>query len=366
MRREFASDLYLEDIKVVSRIEIQKFGRAVFFYELENGKILGSEFQKMNKNIHCECGKVSTIKKINPERKYVCRHCGTSGEKNPMYGNSFYKSWVRKYGKEIADKKMEDHSNKTKGDKNHFFGKNHSDEQKNKWSIDTKGRYSGGKNPMSGRSVYSLWVEKYGEDKAKELLNSQSYKMSEIMKGEGNSMYGKSVESIWGKKYNKEEIEKKCSIRYKKIQETFTEKRNSGEWAEIRKKISTSLKNREITSEHRINLRKSLLKYISKNFPEGKGFQPFFNTSACVYFDKISKENNINIQHALNGGEYHIKELGYFVDGYDKENNTIYEYDESFHFNIDGSLKEKDVMRQKEIEDFLKCKFIRIKQTKNQ
>jgi hypothetical protein len=71
-------------------------------------------------------------------------------------------------------------------------------------------------------------------------------------------------------------------------------------------------------------------------------------------------ESGINIQHAENGGEFHIKELGYWVDGYDKENNTVYEWDEKSHY-INGELREKDLIRQKEIKAFLNCKFIRIR-----
>ena len=75
--------------------------------------------------------------------------------------------------------------------------------------------------------------------------------------------------------------------------------------------------------------------------------------------------NNIYIQHAMNGGEYYIKELGYWLDGYDKLNNIVYEYDEAFHFDKYGKLLEKDIIRQNEIIDFLKCKFIRIKYNDN-
>ena len=42
-------------------------------------------------------------------------------------------------------------------------------------------------------------------------------------------------------------------------------------------------------------------------------------------------------------------------------NNKVYEYDERHHFNVDGNLKEKDICRQQEIEEFLKCNFIRIR-----
>ena len=53
--------------------------------------------------------------------------------------------------------------------------------------------------------------------------------------------------------------------------------------------------------------------------------------------------------------------MGYWVDGYDKENNIILEIDESHHFDIYGNLIEKGIIRQKEIENFLSCKFIRLK-----
>lgn len=61
----------------------------------------------------------------------------------------------------------------------------------------------------------------------------------------------------------------------------------------------------------------------------------------------------------MNGGEYYIRELGYWVDGYDEINNTVYEFDEKYH--IIKSQSRKDINRQEEIEKHLKCKFIRIK-----
>jgi len=101
---------------------------------------------------------------------------------------------------------------------------------------------------------------------------------------------------------------------------------------------------------------------ISINKFDGYQTIPSFNRKACHLFDNIMKEQNIYIQHAMNGGEYYIKELGYWLDGYDKENNIVYEFDERQHFTY-GKLKQKDIDRQEEIENFLKCKFIRIKKT---
>jgi len=88
---------------------------------------------------------------------------------------------------------------------------------------------------------------------------------------------------------------------------------------------------------------------------------PNYNKKACEMIEKFGKENGYNFIHAENGGEFHIKELGYWVDGYDKDKNVVIEVDEEFHFDYDGNLLDSDVRRQKEIEEFLHCKFIRIK-----
>lgn len=88
---------------------------------------------------------------------------------------------------------------------------------------------------------------------------------------------------------------------------------------------------------------------------------PNFNSEACCFIDEYGKDNGYKFQHAMNGGEYYIKELGYFVDGYDKDKNIILEIDEKKHFNFDGSLRKKDIIRQIEIKNLLGCMFIRFK-----
>lgn len=108
--------------------------------------------------------------------------------------------------------------------------------------------------------------------------------------------------------------------------------------------------------------RKQRLRTIERLFSINGNYHPPYNEKACQYFDKLMMETDSYIQHALNGGEYHILDLGYWVDGYDKDHNIVYEFDEKNHYR-DGELLEKDKFRQKEIEEFLKCKFIRIKET---
>lgn len=87
---------------------------------------------------------------------------------------------------------------------------------------------------------------------------------------------------------------------------------------------------------------------------------PNYSIGACKLIEEYGKKHGYNFQHAENGGEFHIKELGYFVDGYDVDQNVVIEVDESHHYK-NGELKKKDKGRQKEIVEYLGCKFIRIR-----
>ena len=53
----------------------------------------------------------------------------------------------------------------------------------------------------------------------------------------------------------------------------------------------------------------------------GSHFTTMFNIRGCKYFDKLNKERDWNLQHAMNGGE--IKMIGYWLDAYDKQKNII-------------------------------------------
>jgi len=104
--------------------------------------------------------------------------------------------------------------------------------------------------------------------------------------------------------------------------------------------------------------RVSTLKYLQSVTGQ---IMPRYNKNSIPIIEQFGKENGYKFMHAENGGEFHIKELGYFVDAYDKESNVVLEIDEKHHFDVDGKLKNKDVRRQNEIENFLKCEFIRLK-----
>jgi hypothetical protein len=153
---------------------------------------------------------------------------------------------------------------------------------------------------------------------------------------------------------------------------------------EIKNKISESLKGRKVTwitntnitnskGTFRLNHKVNEGKKHSKETIEKQSIShrhnrakwvidniqfPNFNPKACQLIEDYGKEHGYNFQHALNGGEYHIKELGYWVDGYDKEKNVVIEYMEKSH--LSSKKKEKDLKRKEEIISLLKCKFIEI------
>ncbi len=110
-------------------------------------------------------------------------------------------------------------------------------------------------------------------------------------------------------------------------------------------------------TESKLIMRQNAIKRIEENNGQ---LTVFYNKKACEYFNQLMEQTGNHIQHAENGGEFRV--IGYFVDGYDVKNNIVYEYDEKHHFNSDGILKEKDIQRQREIEEFLGCTFIRIKE----
>ena len=180
-------------------------------------------------------------------------------------------------------------------------------------------------------------------------------KLSECMKGRirNEETKLKISESNKGKQFTNEHKDKlsKSHIGKKRLPHT----------KETKEKISNSLKGRHLSSDHIKKLRILKIIDIEKNKLNGNQLYPNFNPNACKIIDEYGKNNGYNFQHAMNGGEFYIKELGYWVDGHDKDKNVVIEIDEKKHFDRNGNFKEKDVIRQKEIQSHLNCEFIRIK-----
>lgn len=70
---------------------------------------------------------------------------------------------------------------------------------------------------------------------------------------------------------------------------------------------------------------------------------PSVDTGANEYFDNMNLYNGFHIQHP----NIEIKDLGYFVDGYDPILHAVFEYDTKSHNS--GRYKKKDLERQQEI-----------------
>ena len=67
----------------------------------------------------------------------------------------------------------------------------------------------------------------------------------------------------------------------------------------------------------------------------------------------------VSSQHAENDGE--VLCLGYWLDGYDKNLNIVFEYDEPKHYidKENNILRDYDIKRQTRIIEKLKCEFWR-------
>jgi len=86
---------------------------------------------------------------------------------------------------------------------------------------------------------------------------------------------------------------------------------------------------------------------------------PNYNPNACKFIDIIGKKLGYNFRHAENGGEIFIDGVCCWVDGYDVEKNVIIEYDEPYHYDRKGKLKQKDIDRMNKIIQHTNCKFYR-------
>ena len=112
------------------------------------------------------------------------------------------------------------------------------------------------------------------------------------------------------------------------------------------------------TEESKQKIRESTIKYI-ESLPNYNGIKARYSHKACEYINNLNEQKHWNLQHAENGGEYSI--CGYFVDGYDKELNIVFEYDEPIHYidKENNVLKDRDIQRQQNIINKLHCKFWR-------
>ncbi len=112
-------------------------------------------------------------------------------------------SMKKYYSSDDNRRRISERQSRRTGHLNSFYGKRHSEESKRKMvgnkdygytqtkEFKDKCRKVGMSNGMYGRSVYDVWVERYGEDRADQLMMGYKEKLSLKMSGENNPMYGK-------------------------------------------------------------------------------------------------------------------------------------------------------------------------------
>jgi len=211
---------------------------------------------------------------------------------------------IRKYGKDEGEKRWDIYRQKQAYTNSFEYKQEKYGWTLEEWESYNKSRGSlGEKNGNYGTSYYEVWVEKYGKDEA-DRMNEEVGKLKALPK-EKNGNYKR--------KKRPEEIER---------------------------------------------MRKSAIERVIR-----QGTYVAYNPSSIPIIENFGKENGFIFQHAENGGEYQIPNTTFFVDGYDKENNVVIEFDENYHFT--ETQKRKDLERQDMIGQLLKCKFIRIDERMN-
>ena len=122
-------------------------------------------------------------------------------------------------------------------------------------------------------------------------------------------------------------------------------------------KYESVWKNKHLPEYVKEKQRISMLKHIEEECKQH--ITPRYSKKSIQFIEKLNKEKNWHLQHAENGGEKFV--CGYWVDGYDKNLNIVFEYDEPHHYeNVEQNiLKEKDLLRQQYIIGVLKCDFYR-------
>lgn len=112
-----------------------------------------------------------------------------------------------------------------------------------------------------------------------------------------------------------------------------------------RLKMSESIKKARKTDSYGEEFKQKCRLNKAKCVQMGVGSKPNYNKVACRFIDDINNKFGWELQHAENGGEKMIN--GFFVDGYDKNRNIVFEYDEPKHFTL--SHEKRDRIKEKVI-----------------
>jgi len=182
------------------------------------------------------------------------------------------------------------------------------------------------------------WEEKYGiENSIKRRKNRAKWK-------------GKNYEERFGKKKAKiikDKIAKKMIISKNKIIDKTKKFFNENE--PITKTQFINLIWNHETIREKFGSLNNLAKQANIRFAGPKFFSRYGKNETKI-LDKIEKNFSIKLER-----QYYI--AGKYVDGYDKDNNIVYEVDENYH----NHFKVQDIIREDKIKKELNCNFVRIK-----
>jgi hypothetical protein len=122
-------------------------------------------------------------------KKFSEEHKKSLSKNNGMKGRSIYDVWLEKYGKEEADRKWEEFREKARRGST---GRKASKETKEKMKKSLKGK----------KGNHEYWVEKYGKEEADRRWQEACRKNSLKNSGKNNAMYGVSPSHIAGIGYS--------------------------------------------------------------------------------------------------------------------------------------------------------------------
>jgi len=193
------------------------------------------------------------------------------------------------------------------------------------------------------------YEEIYGKEKAKQIIKKISKTKIKYYKTHDAPMKGKKHSEETKEKFRKIKLGKKTG------RKPMLGKSHSKKTKQL---LSEKFKGRTFSKEAKKKMRISAIKRIERNHGIA---HPNYNSKACEFFKTYDKKHNTNGQYATNGGEYYIKELGYYPDYINFDKKIIIEYDENYH---KGQIK-KDKGRQMEIQKlYPDFEFVRVKESK--
>lgn len=227
-----------------------------------------------------------------------------------------------------------------------------------------KGQKAWNKNikcPQISTSLKKFYLTKKGKqkkEKSKKIIKKTLHGKNKQFNGKkiSNGLIKKYKSGMkhWTQteKYTKEEIKNKLGKHIK--DKTWEEYYGVEKAREMKEKLSVKIKGKYIgvknpskRTDVKRKQREGAIKYVEKI--RGK-CSPNIGKNEKQLLDEFELNNNCKLIR-----QYYIKNLGYFVDGYWKEQNVIIEVDEK------PKINERDIRREKEIKEELNCKFIRIK-----